>query len=314
MAESPGPLLRAAREAAGITLRTMAARTHYNAGYLSLIENGERPVPAGVADAYQRVLGTTDLGRLVTVTRSAASVDAATLDQVATMLGALRRIEDTTGVLSVLPAVRGMSATVDQLAREASTPVRERAVHLAAEVTQYRGWLEHAVGADTAARRSMAAAVDLAGEAGEPNRLAHALTFAATVTWSATGALAETIDLSDAALSVDGAHPTLRAYAALRRSELLASLDQTTEARGVLSMADEAIEAARDAEPPPEALYWFTPGFGAVQRGAVLTLLGDTAQAIEEATAGLAEMPPEHRRTEWLASTLRKIDPDMTDA
>lgn len=307
----PGALLRVAREAAGITLRAMAERTFYSAGYLSLIENGQRRAPAGVATAYERVLGTTDLGRLSTAARSASSADAGTLSEVATMLGALRRIEDATGSLAVLPAVRGMSAMVSEFAREARA-AHDDAVTLAAEVTQYRGWLEHAIGADTAARRSMATAVDLATESGDPNRLVHSLVFAGVVTWSATGSYAEVIDLSDAALDVRGAHPVLIAYAAMRRAELLATRGQTAASRAALSTADDAIEAATGAEPPPEAMYWWTPGFGAVQRGGVLTLLGDTAQAIEEATAGLAEMPPEHRRTEWLASTLRKIDPEMT--
>lgn len=308
----PGALLRAAREAAGISLRTMAQRTRYDASYLSLIENGQRPTPASVTNAYQRVLGTTDLGRLTSAARTAAGADAATMDEVATMLRSLRRIEDATGVMSVLPAVRGVSAMAAEFAREART-AHDEAVHLAAEVTQYRGYLEHAVGADLAARRSMTKAVDLATELGDPNRLVHSLTFAGVVTWSATGSYSEVVDLSDAALSVRGAHPVLRAYAAMRRAELLATRGQMSEARTALGTADGAINEADGAEPPPEAMYWWTPGFGAVQRGGVLTLLGETAQAIEEATAGLAEMPTEHRRTEWLASTLRKIDPDMTD-
>lgn len=308
----PGALLRAAREAAGISLRTMAERTHYALGYLSLIENGQRPCPAGVTNAYQRVLGTTDLGRLTSVARTAAGADAATMDEVATMLRSLRRIEDATGVMSVLPAVRGMSAMVGEFARETRT-AHDEAVNLAAEVTQYRGYLEHAVGADLAARRSMVTAVELATESGDPNNLVRSLVFAGVVTWSATGSYAEVIDLSDAASGVRGAHPVLRAYAAMRRAELLAARGELGEARTALSAADGAINEADGAEPPPESMYWWTPGFGAVQRGGVLTLLGENAQAIEEATAGLAEMPTAHRRTEWLASTLRKIDPDMTD-
>ena len=307
-----GALLRAAREAADISLRTMAERTHYDAGYLSLIENGQRPTPAGVVDSYQRVLGTTDLGRLTVAARSAASADAGTLREVAVMLGALRRIEDSTGVMSVLPAVRGMSAMVSEFARK-SRSAHDEAVRLGAEVTQYRGYREHAVGADTAARRTMTTAVELATESGDPDSLVRSLVFAGVVTWSATGSWSAVIDLSDAALSVRGAHPVLRAYAAMRRAELLAARGETGEARTVLSRADDAIEEATDADPPPESMYWWTPGFGLVQRGGVLTLLGETTQAIEEATAGLAEMPAEHRHTEWLASTLRKIDPDMTD-
>lgn len=305
-----GALLRAAREAAGISLRGMAERTFYSTAYLSLIETGQRPVPAGVTAAYERVLGTTDLGRPTAATRSAASVDASALAEVAMMLSSTRRIEDAAGALAVLPAVRGMSAMAEQFAREART-ARTEAVALASEITQYRGWLEHAVGADTAARRSLSTAVELAAESRDLDRLVHSLGFAGYVAWSATGDYGEVIALSDAAPAVRGAHPVLIAYAWMRRAELLAAHGETQEAQHALADADSATEAAHGLE-PPEAMYWWTPGFGAVQRGGVLSLLGDTARAIEEATNGLMEMPVEHRRTEWLASALRRVDPDMS--
>ncbi|MEU2103938.1 helix-turn-helix domain-containing protein [Nocardia sp. NPDC004085] len=304
-----GALMRAAREAAGISLRAMAERSFYSKTYLSAIETGQRPVPAGVTAAYERVLGTTDLGRLTTAARSAASVDASALADVATMLSSTRRIEDAAGALAVLPAVRGMSAMSEHFAREART-ARTEAAALASEITQYRGWLEHAVGADTAARRSLTTAVDLAAESRDPDRLVHSLGFAGYVAWSATGDYGEVIALSDAALAVRGAHPVLVAYARMRRAELLAARGETGEALRALSEADAATDAADGIE-PPEAMYWWTPGFGGVQRGGVLSLLGDTANAIQEASDGLAEMPAEHRRTEWLASALRRVDPDM---
>jgi transcriptional regulator with XRE-family HTH domain len=308
----PGPLLRAAREAAEISLPAMAERTFYSVPYLSLIETGKRPTPAKVAAAYERVLGTTDLGRLVNVSRSAATVDLSALGDVGTMLAATRRIEDSAGVLAVLPAVRGMSVMATSFAREART-ARDQAQALASEVVQYRGWLEHGTGADTAARRSLATAVELATESGDPDRRVHALGFAGYVAWMATGDYAEVLALSDAALDVRGAHPVLTAYASMRRAELLAARGETREAQRALATADAATEAAA-VEHPPEAMYWWSSGFGAIQRGGVLALLGDTAQAIEEATAGLAEMPDEHRNTEWLASALRRVDPDLTDA
>ncbi|MGK8521834.1 hypothetical protein ACRS6B_09890 [Nocardia asteroides] len=83
------------------------------------------------------------------------------------------------------------------------------------------------------------------------------------------------------------------------------------EAQRALALADGAAQAADGIE-PPASTYWWSPGFGAVQRGGVLALMGRTAEAIEEATQGLAAMPTEHRRSEWLASALRRVDPDMT--
>lgn len=56
-ADGVGAKLRVAREAAGISLSAMAARTHYTRGHLSNAETGKRPVSADVVLAYLRVLG-----------------------------------------------------------------------------------------------------------------------------------------------------------------------------------------------------------------------------------------------------------------
>lgn len=227
----PGSLLRAARETAGISLRAMAERTYYSPAYLSLIESGKRPVPAGVAAAYERVLGA-DLDRLTAVARSPASVDAMTLADVAVMLSATRRIEDAAGAVTVLPAVRGMSAMTETFAREARTrTARTEVAALASEVVQYRAWLEHAIGADSAARATMRTAIDLAEESRDPDRLVHALGFAGYVTVS-TGDYGKVIALSDAALAVRDAHPTLVAYGRMRRAELLAARGVTGGGQG----------------------------------------------------------------------------------
>lgn len=57
-----GEVLRAAREAAGISLRAMASRTHYSKPYLSLVETGKRAATTEVVRAYERVLGVGQLG------------------------------------------------------------------------------------------------------------------------------------------------------------------------------------------------------------------------------------------------------------
>ncbi|WP_157228989.1 helix-turn-helix domain-containing protein [Nocardia brevicatena] len=304
----PGALLRAAREAAGISLRVMAERTYYGKTYLSLIETGQRPVPAGVIAAYERVLDA-DLGRMSAAARTPASVDSTALAEAAVMLSATRRIEDAVGAVMVLPAVRGMAEMTESFVREGRKE-RPAAAGLASEVTQYRGWLEHAIGADAAARRTLGTAVSLAEESRDPDRLAHGLGFLGYVTVS-TGDYSEVLALSDAALAVRGAHPIIRAYGLMRRAELLAAHGETRHAHHALTMADAVAEAADGIE-PPTSMYWWSPGFGAVQRGGVLSMLGRTAEAVGEATQGLAAMPAEHRGTEWLASALRRVDPDMS--
>lgn len=52
-----GEHLRAAREAAGISLRHLASRAHFTPSYLSLVETGKRPVTPRLVLAYEHVLG-----------------------------------------------------------------------------------------------------------------------------------------------------------------------------------------------------------------------------------------------------------------
>jgi transcriptional regulator with XRE-family HTH domain len=57
-----GETLRAARDAAGISLSVMATRTHYSKPYLSMVETGKRAATTAVISAYERVLGIGQLG------------------------------------------------------------------------------------------------------------------------------------------------------------------------------------------------------------------------------------------------------------
>ncbi|WP_245545725.1 helix-turn-helix domain-containing protein [Nocardia higoensis] len=58
-----GEHLRAARVAAGISLRFMAARVHFTPSYLSLVETGKRPVTPRLVLGYEDVLGPDALRR-----------------------------------------------------------------------------------------------------------------------------------------------------------------------------------------------------------------------------------------------------------
>ncbi|WP_062992432.1 hypothetical protein [Nocardia anaemiae] len=73
-------------------------------------------------------------------------------------------------------------------------------------------------------------------------------------------------------------------------------------------MAEAAAEAADGVE-PRASMYWWSTGFGAVQRGGVLAMLGYSGEAVAEATHGLAAMPAEHRESEWLAPPCAESTP-----
>ncbi len=68
-----GAQLRAAREAAGVSLTWMASRTHFSKSHLSNIEGGRRTVTPDVVLAYERALGE-DVERRGLLAGAAASV------------------------------------------------------------------------------------------------------------------------------------------------------------------------------------------------------------------------------------------------
>jgi len=67
-------MLRVAREAAGVSLSRMAARTHFTRGHLSNEENGRRRATPDVVLAYERALGADDMDRRTLLTGLAAGV------------------------------------------------------------------------------------------------------------------------------------------------------------------------------------------------------------------------------------------------
>lgn len=285
-----GSLLRELRTVAGIGLRRMAEKTHFSPAYLSQIENEKRPVPPAVVEAYRRVLGNDPVvGQL-----AAATVDpgGAGVSDVTDILERTRRLEDVIGAAAVVPVVRGL----DSIARTLDN-------RLASEVARYRGWLEHAVD-----RRAMADKVlrDAAGLAQDGAQRAHALSFR-SLTARHDGDLAKAVDLADGALAEDGVHPALRTFDHYWRAELLARRGERRAAARALATDPP------DSDELPPGGYWYTDGFLAVQRGLVLSCMGRRADGIEEATQGLAEMPAEHRGTDWLNVMLAQVDPELSD-
>ncbi|MGQ4618454.1 helix-turn-helix domain-containing protein [Nocardia sp. R7R-8] len=297
-----GALLRTARESAGVSLRSMARMTNYSPAYLSLIESGKRPATHEVVCAYERTLGA-DLERLAAVSESPAKVDSSSLDDVAVMLSATRRIEDAAGPASVLGVVQGMSTMAERFADQARARHASRAAALASEVTQYRGWLEHATGAGKASLRSLDRSIALAEQAGGSDQLAHGLSFSAYVRLE-RGQLDDAAQLVDAVLSVPRLHPLIRVYERYQHARVLAMAGDRHGAERALIQADADTDAAAD-EPPPDAGYWYTPGFFGLQRARVLRTLGNAERSRELVAQSLASMPEDHRTAEWAAKWRR---------
>ncbi|MEV6660539.1 helix-turn-helix domain-containing protein [Nocardia fluminea] len=315
-----GGLLRELRTIAGIGLRTMAARTCFTTGYLSLVETGRKPVTPAVLAGYRRVLGDPTLGlanvdpeRLQATIADPSTAGSSSLDDVAVILERTRHLEDVAGAELVAPVIRGMDGVARALAAERVGG--SAAACVASEVARYRGWLEHAIGSPHVSNRALEDAAQLAEAAGDRSQLAHSYSFRA-YTARHQGDTVRAVALTDAAIGVDGAHPILGVYDRYQRAELLAVHKESRQAGKALALADKAAEAADGIELPAFG-YWYTAGFWGVQRGIVLALLGRQADAVREAAQGVAAMPAAHQSAEWLASMLAQIDPEMgsnTDA
>src|SRR4051812_47568164 len=68
-----GSRLRAAREAAGLSLSGMASRTGYSDGYLGNVENGVRNVTPKIIRAYEQVLSLDRRALLIGIASTAAA-------------------------------------------------------------------------------------------------------------------------------------------------------------------------------------------------------------------------------------------------
>lgn len=302
-----GELLRELRELASVGLRRMAARTSFTPGYLSQVETGLKPVTPAVLDAYRAVLSDpalglaeVDMARLQATLTDPASAGTSGLSDIAVILDRTRHLEDTVGSALVVDMVRGMDVAARALAGHRAGGSASAA--LASEVARYRGWLEHATGRGHVADKVLADATGLAEEAGDGSQLAHAHSFRAYTARHA-GQLSKAVALTEAAISVSGAHPILGVYDRYQRAELLALQGDRRRAARALHQADAAAEAADGVDLPAYG-YWYTAGFWGLERGVVLGAMGRWTDAAREADAGLAALPVDHRTAPWARSMM----------
>jgi transcriptional regulator with XRE-family HTH domain len=313
-----GDEMRRLLAARGVSLRELSRRTHYDVAYLSRAMRGlQRPSPelaeavdhelsadgvlarlATEQDAVGTVLTPDDAERLALAEASPQRVDAAVLDSVAGMLAATRRLEDATSAATVLPVVREHLALVNRFAADAHSTVRPQAVGLASELHQYAGWLHVPLRRWKLAERLLDRAVVLGLEAGDPQRTAAALSFAA-YTAMRRGELHKAHALSDAAGRDERTDIGLRTYIAYQRAELLAMDGEPASAYRLLGEADAMVDRLPDPADLPGSGYWYVPEFFLGNHAFVLDRLGEPCEARRLMAESLASLPEEWRDSEW---------------
>ncbi|MFK3980336.1 multiprotein-bridging factor 1 family protein [Micromonospora sp. NPDC050397] len=315
-----GAEVRRLREAAGLSLRPLAASVFVSRAQLSKIELGTaRPTVAlaRLLDAELRAGG--QLTAMVTDTtavltpdtkdrlRYAAAhprqADSRAIDGLDILLVGQRRLEDALGAAAVIDPVREQLGLVLMLVGDSRDDVRPRLVNTASQWAQFAGWLHAAVDDRAGARTWFDRALEWATEVDNRDMIATILSFKGYLA-EGTGELGSMVGLSQAAQRDPSVYAGQRAYSAGQEARALAMVGGDPGA--VLSKVSEAEELAHrqgEREAPPW-IYFYTDDFFRLQRGIVYRCLGATRPqynepAVELLTEGVAGLSAESQSTDW---------------
>jgi transcriptional regulator with XRE-family HTH domain len=282
----------------GLSYRDLGKLTNYSHTTLWEVEQGRKQPSPAMATRLDTALAAAGQLAVLVTTRSAIApldpddedrlrrvacrprtVDQAALRSLAAILGEQRRLEDAVGSGPLLAPVAAQLDVVEALVADAHGLLRPLVLDVGAQWAQFLGWLSANTHRDVDGRRWYERALHWATEAGDPNMVATALNMTGHLEWLA-GNVGPVIGLSQAA-GRPPATPGVRALAAQQ------------QARG------HALAGEHPEDEPPW-VYFHNPDFLAMQRGLAYRYLGRYREAIDLLTAGLAAMPPDMRRSEWV--------------
>jgi transcriptional regulator with XRE-family HTH domain len=309
-----GDRLRRLRHDQGLSLRELAKLAHHSKTVVWEWETGLKVPPADVAARLDSILeggGTLaaaaaqpaangDASRLAYITAAPRTVDGASVDALAGVLANMRRLEDSVGARPLIAAIASPLRLVESLADEARGPLRTRVVDLAGQWAQFAGWLRASVGQPVKARDWYARTLEHATEAGDVDLIATALSMRGNLAWMARQP-GQVIGLS-AAAGVRGDSPGIRAMAAQQEARGHAVLGEADQVERLLDKAEDQMdEAAADPDREPPWVYFYTPGYLAMQRGLAYGLLDRPEAAIAALTEGLASTGQDLRGSEFVS-------------
>ena len=305
-----GARLRHLREQRGMSLRDLSRQAFVAKSTISELENGAKRPSAASAHALDSALGAGgQLEAMVTPAPTPAGdrhrigyataggrVDTATVAALAGVLAAQRRLDDTLGPHPLAPAVGAQWPAVMALARDARGPAAGPMLEVAAEWTQFVGWL-HAE-----SRQDAAAVRVLTGAAAQADAIGHGPLKAQAVNFLGYAARQrrrprEMLRHFHAAYETPGASVLQRAGDAAQAAHALALLGEHRQARTLLGAASDLVGVADG--PPPGTAYWLTPGFSHLNVGLAYAGLGDDRAAADHLRTGLESLPPDQQASVW---------------
>ncbi|MFE9253857.1 helix-turn-helix domain-containing protein [Streptomyces sp. NPDC006879] len=292
----------------GYSMKAAARATNYDPAFLSRVLNGKQRPSFALAKALDDLLGTggaltdtllnpDDDSRVSRSAENPSRLDAGTVDALAGVLAAYRRLDDTAQPTSLVPATLVQMKEVTRMLRGARGPHRDRLAEVASEFIQFGGWMLAQDRQDAKAVRLLNDGVELADEIRNGTLAAQALNFKGYLARQ-QGRPEGVARWYAAAAFTPGAHPAQRLGDMLQAAAGLAELGERDDALRLVENAERLSDAAA-ALPPPDTAYWLTPEFNRLNMGLANLGLARYADAADHIAAGLAGLPDELRNAPW---------------
>lgn len=261
-----GPLLRQCRQAAGLSLRQLAARVGYDHSYLSQVERGQRPGSADLARLCDQELGTG--GRLSATFERRTARAAQLRSQADPLETAWRGLAATLGAGGPMPGDHRSvppASLLPDLVRQLHGAAQAEAAELGMLIAETLTRLDER----STARRWWWAARATADSLGDGPLPAVARARETIIGLAERRPLTELLQLADESVALDRQAPGAAGCAPLiARALVLAELGRTHEAQQALQeligAGDEILRAMPQAQ--PYELHW--------AEGRVCTALG----------------------------------------
>jgi len=323
-----GPRLRARRTDTNISLSRLSELTHYSKSYLSKIENGAKaptfelarrcdaalgtdgelaalvpPVPLPQAEAGRDTLVSLPglegaVGMVISIPaapnpRGLEDEDSA--DRLAAAFRIVRSLGRSVSAAVLLPFAASLTHASTDLARSAPSSTYPGLLGVAAQASEYTGWMAQEAGDDPGALSWTTQALRLAEAAGDPLLADYAPIRMALISLYRQDAQ-RTIALAGAVRKRPAVHPRTRVMAGLREAQghalagneraCLAALDRARK------LNDHAEAVGLDTPFGPAA-----PGLADLVSGWCLYDLGRLEEASDHLMLGLGCLPSDARRS-----------------
>ncbi|MFG1918671.1 multiprotein-bridging factor 1 family protein [Micromonospora sp. NPDC048898] len=297
-----------------LSLRDLARLGHYSKSFLHDLESGRTRPTSDVArqlDAALEAGGalaamvvdppavtTADDGaRLAYLVTNPTRLDSVGVQLLADVLAAQRRLDDALPAPMMLPVSLPHWHTVRDLAAQARGRHAPELHAVAAEWTQFIGWLHAEARNDNQAVRVLIEAAQEADAVDSGPLAAQTENFRGYIErqrGNARGVVRHFL----AAYHTPGSSPLQRVGDAVQAAHGYALLGDRPSAVRLLGEAGDLTTAA-ESHPPPALAYWLTPTFSRMGLGLAYLALGDRVAAADNLRAGLNALPEDQCGAEW---------------